>query len=113
MHFPEFVAIADAVVAYWGSIAEQLVGDRFRSMRGHGIDLVTAHNLALNGQSGAGIGSTGGEGGLVQSKSVGPASITYDTGFVGIDGGGNWNETVYGRRYLNLVNLYGQGATQL
>jgi len=81
-----------------------------------GIELLVAHNMALDAlaaRQGAGgvpgIGNTG----IVASKSVGSASISYDTS-LGIDPrAGDYNLTIYGRRLYRIIRMVGMAPTQV
>lgn len=76
-----------------------------------------AHFLVLEDQdnqallAGRPIGVSGA--GSITSKSVGSASISYDTQSVLEDGAGHWNSTSYGRRYIRQSRLAGAGGIQL
>ena len=76
-----------------------------------------AHFLVLEDQDNSAVaagrapGQTGA--GIITSKSVGSASISYDVQSVLEDGGGHWNATSYGRRYLRHSRMAGAGGVQL
>jgi hypothetical protein len=80
------------------------------------INLYTAHNISIAAQNinqASFGGAPGTTGGAIQSKSVGSASVSYDDANSIVKDGGFWNQTVYGRNYMTLVNKYGQGCYQL
>jgi hypothetical protein len=81
-----------------------------------GIELYTAHNLVLDAIA-AKAGATGipgvGSGGLVSSKSVGAASISYDTSAGTEAGAGAYNLTTYGRRLWRYILMAGAAPTQI
>lgn len=76
-----------------------------------------AHFLVLEDQDNTAVaagrppGQTGA--GIITSKSVGSASISYDAQAVLEDRGGHWNATAYGRRYLRHSRMAGAGGVQL
>ena len=76
-----------------------------------GLLYFIAHNLAIAtiaGKAGALNGT-----GIVASKSVGPASISYDNNIGMIDGAGAYNLTIYGRLFYQLSQLVGAGGLQI
>lgn len=118
--FPEFsdtTRYTDAVVDFWLIVAVSLVNEcRWGVLTDQGIELVTAHHLALAARDGA-TGEIGGIPGQMTgplaSKSVDKVSSSYDTGAATIEDGGFWNLTSYGVRYLTLAKLMGMGGIQL
>lgn len=84
-------------------------------VRTHAVGLYTAHYLAAYGSASAGgSGRSDGSGmGVVSSKSVDGASISYDTGSTVEQGAGFWNSTPYGRELWQLMRVFGAGAIQL
>lgn len=119
--FPEFASdtlFPDSQIEFWFSIAEQVVSEkRWGKLREQGMALFVAHNLMLGVQAQAAAASGGvpsALGSAISSKSVGSVSVSYDNGMGAEDGGGQWNMTSYGRRYIDLVRtLIGQGCYQL
>jgi hypothetical protein len=85
------------------------------SVRTHAVGLYTAHYLSAYGSaSSGGSGKSEGSGmGVVSSKSVDGASISYDTGSTVEQGAGFWNSTPYGRELWQLMRVFGAGAIQL
>ena len=118
--FPEF---ADAsrytanTVTFWSGIGEKLVSqDRFGDLYTAAVELFTAHNLVLAAGNKAAAASgalPGGAGGAVASKAVGSVNVSYDTASSLELNAGHWNQTTYGRQYIRLARLIGQGCYQL
>lgn len=113
---PQFdvATFPDATVQYWlnigiGKLDPQLWGDRLDE----GLLYYTAHTLTLAQR--AMQGGTGGTQGIgpVASKSIGPASVSYDNAAVISAGAGSFNSTVWGMRYWELVQMVGAGGLQL
>jgi hypothetical protein len=81
-----------------------------------GMELFVAHNLALEAQAarqGAAGGVPGASTGGTSSKSVDKVSVGYDTAVASLEGGGDFNLTVYGTRYLRLLRMVGTGGIML
>lgn len=81
-----------------------------------GTELFIAHNLVLEkraNEAAAAGGNPGEQVGPVNSKSVGPVSVAYDTANAIEKEGGNFNLTVYGTRLLRLMNMAGAGVIYL
>ncbi len=78
-----------------------------------GAGLRAAHFLVLLARAaqGAAVGGIPGQPtGLVSSKGVGPASVSYDTN-AGIDKtAASWNLTTYGQLYWRRARLVGMGG---
>jgi hypothetical protein len=118
--FPEFADIAifpSSALTFWSNLGEQLISaDRFGGTFTQAVELFTAHNIVLaagNVSSAAAGGVPGQTGGTVSSKAVGSVSISYDTASAMETGSGHWNQTIYGRQYIRLARLIGQGCYQL
>ena len=114
--FPEFNSSAtypNGQVDFWIGFAYNFLNPyRWGNSINHGAALFVAHNLALEAKaqaSAAGGGVPGGEVGPVSSKSVGPASVSYDTGSGAEVNAGHWNLTTYGTRFIRLARMMGSG----
>lgn len=103
---------------FWLTFADQvLTPDKWpEPYRSLGIRLFVAHNIILARRDDVtvlGGGIPGGTLGVVASKSVGGASISYNT-MIGLEqGAGAWNLTVYGLRFYRIMMLVGMGGVQL
>jgi hypothetical protein len=89
---------------------------RFGQYLNMAIELFTAHYLTLDAIDNAAAakgGIPGQQGGQIASKSVGGASINYDTAASVEPGGGHWNLTTFGKRYYRLVMMAGMGGVQV
>ena len=117
--FPEITAAkySDASVQIRLTLADKFFSpDRFPEgeVRDHAMALYTAHFLTLHGSLAAGgSGKESGRLGVVSSKSVDGASVSFDTGSGVEDGAGQWNLTTYGRELYLLIRVFGAGAIQL
>ena len=118
--FPEFadaVRFPNGTITFWSGLGEKLNSqDRFGDMWVQAVELFTAHNLVLaagNVAASAAGGLPGGTAGAVKSKAVGSVIVSYDTAGSMEINAGHWNQTTYGRQYIHLVRLIGQGCYQL
>lgn len=118
--FPEFGSdetFPDDQLSFWiGAAGTLLSADRWGALLDLGTILFVAHNVAIGARDAAAAakgGVGGASGGVVASKSVDKVSVSYDTGAATIDGGGAWNTTAYGVRYLQLARMVGVGGVQL
>lgn len=118
--FPTFTAerFPDSAVQFRLDLAEsfidaKLIGDE--TVWSHMVKLYVAHYLAVAGSAASGgVGTDTGAGmGVVASKSVDGASISYDVSSTAIADAGLWNATIFGRELLSLLRLFGAGAIQL
>jgi len=87
----------------------QLSASRFGSQLDLAASLFVAHYLALaalQAKTAAGGGIPGQAEAPLSSKTVGPASASYDTQATAIPGAGLWNATVYGQRLYKMMQQY-------
>ena len=119
-HFPEFADAArfpDPTITFWSGIGEaQISADRFGDMYSQAVELFTAHNIVLaagNAASSAAGSLPGGAGGAVSQKKIGQVAVTYDNASSMLPNAGHWNQTTYGRQYVQMVRLFGSGCYQL
>lgn len=118
--FPEF---ADAtafpgptVDFYLGLGVKLLNADRWAETLDYGLELFTAHHLAIaaRDQQAAAVGGVGGEiKGALASKSVDKVSASYNNGAALNPDAGFWNLTSYGLRFWQLARMIGAGGVQL
>ena len=116
--FPEFVDAAkypDAQVQYYLDFAVQsLRPEAWRNLLERGTGLFVAHYLAMSAISRAGTIPGRGQLGIVASKSVGPASISYDNSAISAQAdAGHWALTSYGLMYWELMRMVGTGGWQI
>lgn len=95
---PEFSSVDAAVSAYWLDMAKPLIGlDAWGTAASQAHALLAAHYMKLNGLG------TGGGGGAVASRTVGPVSESYA---VTAPSDGDLGSTSYGLQYLALRRAY-------
>lgn len=118
--FPEFsdaTRYPDSLVTFWlGVVTRMLNPDRWADLLDIGLSLALAHHLvlAVRDQNTAQAGKVPGTVlGMQTSKSVDTVSVSYDVGAVTNEGGGFWNMTSYGVRFLGMARLFGAGGVQL
>ena len=116
--FPEFGDAAkypEARVQYYLDFAVQsLRPEAWRNLLERGTGLFVAHYLAMSAISRAGTVPGRGQLGIVASKSVGPASISYDNSAISAQAdAGHWALTSYGLMYWELMRMVGTGGWQL
>ena len=118
--FPEFAIIGQDPLdmgqfEFWSGIAyQQLNANRFGSQLDYAAMLFVAHNITLSLQQqrvGQNALVPGAASGPVSSKSVGPASASYEVGSVAFENAGDWNYTTYGQRLYRLIKQYNSGPT--
>lgn len=117
---PEFADSArfpSSTITFWSSLGEQLISvDKFGGLYTQATELFTAHNITLaagNVAACAAGGLPGGSGGPVSGKAVGSVNVSYDNASVMLPNAGHWNQTTYGRQYIQLIRLLGNGCYQL
>ncbi|SRR5258708_36069694 len=118
--FPEFGSapnFPDAGVTFWLTLGGKLLDPcRWGNLLDQGLELFVAHNLVLErqAQKSAATGAAPGvPTGPVSAKGVDKVNISYDTTAAMEPDAGHWNLTIYGVRYVRLVNMVGAGGMQL
>ncbi len=107
--FTEFATTADASVNLWLPVAQAMVDpDKWDTLADVGVSLALAHYLKTGGG-----GSKAGPAGILSSKAAGPVSGSYDTASVAFEGGGDFNQTGYGLKFLKLARMFGAGGLQV
>lgn len=102
----------DEMITLWVTVATQLlIPTRWGALYSQGIAWYTAHNLALwkkDSISGVQPGTSG----LALSKTVGKASVDFDTTATSVKNAGPFNLTTYGTRFAYYAKLFGAGGYQ-
>jgi len=119
-NFPEFsntTNYSQGQVEFYLNLGYQLCSSpRWGSLQDQGVQLFTAHNIALARQR-AKAAATGGVPGVTQgvvsAKAVDKVSAGYDAQNVTLEKGGDFNLTTYGLQYLRLARMVGAGGAQL
>jgi hypothetical protein len=118
--FPEFSSVTiypDPMIQAWLTVAVSLVNPlRWAELTNLGIQLVTAHHLALGArdQNAASVGGVPGTmTGPTSAKAVDKVSTSYDTNAAALDGAGFWALTRYGVQYLTMARMFGAGGMQI
>ena len=118
-NFPAFRATEypDAVVKYRLALADKFFTDDIWSdedLRLHACGLYVAHFLSLGGKDDCGhYSGAGTTGGIVTSKSVDGASVSYDNSATIEGNAGFWNATIFGRELWQLMRIICAGAVQI
>lgn len=118
--FPEFNDTArypDSLITFWLGVATlQVNACVWKAMTSKAIELYTAHEIVLAAQNqitAQNGGAPGTQGGLVNSKTLGQATVSYDTITASEKNGGYWNRTIYGQQFYRLSRIFGAGCIQL
>lgn len=114
--FPEFASTAtypDGEVQFWLDLSLLLLNaERWGNLFDYGQMLFVAHNLALQFNAKKATASGGNPGNVQGPQTAGAVdkvSYSRNPGLVMDAKHGHWNLTVYGLRYLDLVNMVGAG----
>ena len=117
--FPEFASTSlypSSGVQFWLNFAYKMIDSaRFKDVTDMAAELFAAHHISLEARAlleskGGGIP---GVAGVISAKSVDKVSINYDTGAGTEPNAGHWNITIYGLRFIRMVNMFGAGPVQL
>lgn len=120
LNFPEFGdtdKYPGAVVCLWANVAELQVRECiWKKMWCTGVQLYVAHEITLaaqNIQTATNGGTPGTFGGVPNQKTVGQASIGFDSNSTSEKDAGYWNLTNYGKQFIHLARIFGAGVIQL
>lgn len=118
--FPEFAdttAYPNGTVNFYLGLGVKLLpADRWQDVLDYGLELFTAHHLAIatRDQQTAAIGGVPGVmTGPQTSKTVDKVSVSYDTNAATYEDAGFWNMSSYGVRFWQLARMVGAGGVQL
>lgn len=119
-NFPEFadtVAYPTSVIEFWAGLAQAMVSPRVWCTQWNvGVSLYVAHEITLASQN-AKIAKFGGApgtfGGVANTKTVGGATVGYDSQTTSEKDAGYWNLTSYGKKFFSLVRIFGTRPVQL
>lgn len=118
--FPEFadpVIYPTRQIEFWAGLATKLVLPCvWKSCWNEGVSLYVAHEITLAAQNAkaAKFGSAPGTfGGVANNKTVGGATIGYDSTSTSETGAGYLNLTNYGKQFYRLVKIFGARPIQL
>lgn len=118
-NFPEFsgAVYTQAQVNFYLQLGYQLCSSpRWGMLQDQGVQLFTAHSIALARQrakTAAAGGVPGVTQGVVAAKAVDKVSAGYDAQNVTLENGGDLNLTTYGLQFLRLSRMVGAGGAQL
>lgn len=119
-NFPEFVDTTkypDSMIQFWAELAEiQVRQSIWKNAWVKGVSLYVAHEITLatqNIKANAVGGSPGQQGGIANSKTVGSATVSYDSQTSSEKDAGFWNLTIYGKQFYRLAQVFGAGGIQL
>ena len=113
-HFADAVKWPDASIDFYVTLAaKSLPPERWLDLLPEGTALFVAHNLALDAMAAGKIPGRLSNAGIVASKSVGPAAISYDNHLFMLQNAGHWGMTIFGIRFLQLARMVGAGGYQL
>ena len=120
VQFPEFADIAvypTPMIEFWSELASHQVN---RSIWCNawlqGVSLYTAHEITLAAQNARAAqlkGTPGTFGGIANTKTVGAATIGFDSNTNTEKDAGHWNLTNYGKQFIRLARLFGTKAIQI
>lgn len=118
--FTEFASAArypDPTISAYLALAPKFVNvDRWAELADFGVSLWIAHMLVLSApnQAAAARGKTPGQRvGVINSKSIDGASVSYDTTVATLKDAGHWNMSTYGLQFKQYSQMMGAGPLQI
>lgn len=121
LDFPEFskdTVYTDDMITFWSNCAEELISEQWvGAIYNKMVSLYTAHNITLQAANIAASNASGGiispTAGAQSQKTVGSASVSYDTSSSQVEGAEFFNLTPYGKQYWMYVKMYGSNVVQI
>ena len=118
--FPEFastVTYPDSMINFWAALGMKLLPEAvWTTCWDEGVSLYVAHEITLaaaNEKAASVGGNPGTFGGPANNKTVGKASVGYDTASTAEKDAGWYNLTNYGKQLYRLIRLFGARCVQL
>lgn len=118
--FSEFASkidYPDEALLPWITIGVNFVNaDRWGTLTDFGVSLWAAHSFVLSRDAAraAAVGKTPGKAaGILNSKSLDGASMSYDTTTASEVDAGSWNLTTYGQQFFKYSRMMGAGPVQI
>lgn len=115
--FNDSTVYPTAMITFWGTFAElELRKHIWKCAWPTAVKLFVAHEITIaaqNAKLAANGGVPGTSGGITNSKTVGGASVGYDSAATSEKDAGFYNRTTYGQQFYRLAMMYGAGALQL
>lgn len=119
-NFPEFAdttVYTSTMINFWAGLAEKLVRPCvWKDCVVEGQSLYVAHQITIEAQdkkSASAGGAPGTFGGVANNKTVGSATVGYDSQSTSEKDAGFWNLTTYGKQFIRLARIFGAGVIQL
>ena len=119
--FADSAVYPDPDVQFWLTAAHTLLvperwGGEDSDLYKLGTQCFVAHYITVDALMAkeAGNGGIGGlRGGMIASEGGDKVNVSFDMASVAEDGGGQWNQTVWGKRYYRLARIVGAGPVQV
>lgn len=109
--FADATSYPPAQITTYLALANRLLNyNRWRELMPMGSMLWAAHFLTMDAYDAKHGGAPSNP---ISSKSVGSASISYDTTSASEMGAGHWNSSSFGRRFFHFAMMAGAGAAQI
>lgn len=115
--FTDTTKYPSPLITLWATVAEQMVDScRWKGMYTTGVKLYVAHEISIAVQdikTAKVGGAPGTSGGIANTKTVGSATIGFDSQATTEKNAGWWNRTTYGQQFYRLSRIFGAGSVQL
>lgn len=115
--FGDTVVYPTSMITFWAGLAEKLIRPCvWGNVWSEAVSLYVAHQITIEAQDAkaASIGGVPGvSGGIANSKTVGGASVGYDTVSTSEKNAGFYNLTNYGKSFYRMMRIFGAGCRQL
>lgn len=101
----------DSQIEYWLQEGSNMCdANRWGNLLALGVGFFTAHYLTIMKR--LNMSGANGQAGLVLSKTVGKASVDYDTTATAVKNAGPWNATTFGQNFIEYARMVGSGGWQ-
>lgn len=119
--FKDSAVYPDPDVQFWLAAAKTLLvaerwGGEDSDLYKLGTQCFVAHYITVDAlmTKEATMGGVGGlRAGPIASEGGDKVNVSFDMASVSEDGGGHWNQTVWGKRYYRLARMVGAGPVQV
>jgi hypothetical protein len=115
--FGDSAVYDDPTVQFWLTFADNVVNrERWGDAADQGIMMFVAHFItrdAVMAREVAANGIGGLRGGMISSEGADGVQVSFNVTATDLENGGHWNDTIWGKRYLQFSRLFGAGPIQV
>lgn len=117
--FEDSAKYPDSDLQFWLNVADAQIlprAERWGNLLESGIQMFVAHYITVDAlmlAEGRMGGPMGLRPGAIASEGGDKVNVSFDMTSVAEEGGGHWNQTIWGKRFYRLSRMVGAGPVQV